>query len=113
MMVGTTYPWLIYLVYLLLLGDSGAPAMQDVTRPNNSMTANPPLSAAHQTHPQQPPNAVPTIRLDKSRFALGESVFLWVGVEAKSRDPIPKQYQNACRLTIILSLLKNPSTLVG
>jgi hypothetical protein len=49
---------------------------------------------------RRPPNGVPVIRLDKSRFALGESVFFWVGVEATSRDPIPKEYQNTCRLII-------------
>jgi hypothetical protein len=46
----------------------------------------------------RPPNGVPVIRLNKSRFVLGESVFFWVGVEASSRDPIPKEYQNTCRL---------------
>jgi len=49
---------------------------------------------------QQTPNAIPIIRLDKTRFALGESVFFWVGVEQTSRAPIPKQYQKTCRLTI-------------
>jgi len=49
---------------------------------------------------RRPPNGVPIIRLDKSRFALGESVFFWVGVEATSRAPIPKEYQNTCRLII-------------
>jgi hypothetical protein len=48
----------------------------------------------------RPPNSVPVIRLNKSRFVLGESVFFWVGVEASSRDPIPKEYQNTCRLII-------------
>ncbi|HEY7182307.1 MAG TPA: hypothetical protein VIC84_12850, partial [Blastocatellia bacterium] len=49
---------------------------------------------------RRPPNGVPIIRLDKSRFVLGESVFFWVGVEATSRDPIPKEYQNTCGLII-------------
>lgn len=49
---------------------------------------------------QRPPNGIPIIRLDKSRFILGESVFFWVGVEAISRDPIPKEYQNTCGLII-------------
>ena len=49
---------------------------------------------------QRPPNGVPIIRLEKSRFVLGESVFFWVGVEANSRDPIPKEYQNTCGLII-------------
>ena len=46
------------------------------------------------------PNGVPIIRLEKSRFALGESVFFWVGVEGASRDPIPKEYQNTCHLIV-------------
>jgi hypothetical protein len=49
---------------------------------------------------RRPPNGVPIIRLDKSRFALGESIFFWVGVKAISRGPIPKEYQNTCRLII-------------
>jgi len=49
---------------------------------------------------RRPPNGVPIIRLDKSRFVLGEAVFFWVGVKAISRGPIPKEYQNACRLII-------------
>jgi hypothetical protein len=49
---------------------------------------------------QQPPEAVPIIRLDKTRFALGESVFFWVGVERTGDAPIPKQYQESCRLLI-------------
>jgi hypothetical protein len=46
------------------------------------------------------PNGIPIIRLNKSRFVLGESVFFWVGVEAVSRDPIPEEYQKTCRLII-------------
>jgi len=49
---------------------------------------------------QQSPNAVPKIRLDKNRFALGESIFFWVGVEQTSAAPIPKEYQKTCRLII-------------
>jgi hypothetical protein len=45
-------------------------------------------------------NAVPIIRFDKSRFALGEAVFFWVGIEASSRAPIPKLYRKTCYLTI-------------
>ncbi len=51
---------------------------------------------------QEPPNAVPIVRLDKTRFALGEDIFFWEGVEQTSRAPIPKQYQNSCRLSITL-----------
>lgn len=49
---------------------------------------------------QQPPNAIPVIRLDKTRFALGESIFFWTGVEQTSRAPIPRQYQRTCQLII-------------
>ena len=49
---------------------------------------------------QQTPNAIPIIRLDKTRFALGESIFFWVGVEQTGRAPIAKQYQKTCRLII-------------
>jgi hypothetical protein len=49
---------------------------------------------------QETPNAVPIIRIDKTRFALGEDVFFWEGVEQTSRAPIPKKYQQTCRLTI-------------
>jgi hypothetical protein len=50
---------------------------------------------------QQTPNAIPIIRLDKTRFALGESVFFWVGVKQTNRAPIPQHYQKSCRLTIM------------
>ncbi len=46
------------------------------------------------------PDAFPMIRLDKTRFTLGEAVFFWIGVKQTSRAPIPKQYQKTCRLTI-------------
>jgi hypothetical protein len=49
---------------------------------------------------QQTPNAVPKIRLDKNRFALGESILFWVGVEQTSEAPIPKEYQKTSRLII-------------
>jgi hypothetical protein len=49
---------------------------------------------------QRPPSAFPVIRLDKTRFALGESVFFWVGVEQKGDASIPKQYQDTCHLII-------------
>jgi hypothetical protein len=56
--------------------------------------------AAKKNELQPPPNGVPIIRLDKSRFALGEAVFFWVGVQANSRSPIPEKYQKTCQLTI-------------
>jgi hypothetical protein len=49
---------------------------------------------------QETPNAIPIIRLDKTRFVLGERVFFWEGVEQTSNAPIPKKYQETCRLTI-------------
>jgi hypothetical protein len=49
---------------------------------------------------QETPNAIPIIRMDKTRFALGEDVFFWEGVEQTSRAPIPKKYQETCRRTI-------------
>lgn len=70
-------------------------------------------------HAQQSPapNGEPYIRLDKTRFALGESVFFWIGVrrpkapltsetvlvprlEPNRIAPIPKVYWSTCRLTI-------------
>ena len=45
-------------------------------------------------------NGRPIIRLDKSRFASGESVFFWVGVEAVNHGSIPKDDWNTCLLTI-------------
>lgn len=49
---------------------------------------------------QDTPNAIPIIRLDKTRFVRGERIFFWEGVEQTSRAPIPKRYQETCRLTI-------------
>src|SRR3982750_1464483 len=49
---------------------------------------------------QETPNAIPIIRLDKTRFALRESIFFWTGVRQTSSAPIPKQYQKTCRLII-------------
>ncbi len=49
---------------------------------------------------QAPSNGSPIIRLDKSRFASGENVFFWVGVEAVNHGTIPKAYWNTCRLVI-------------
>ncbi|MDQ1636809.1 MAG: hypothetical protein QOF62_148 [Pyrinomonadaceae bacterium] len=51
---------------------------------------------------QEPPNAIPIVRFDKTRFALGEDIFFWEGVEQTSRAPIPKQYQSSCRRSITL-----------
>jgi hypothetical protein len=62
------------------------------------MTERPTPDATQEA--RRPPNGVPIIRLNKSRFVLGESVFFWVGVKAVSRDPIPKEYQKTCRLII-------------
>jgi hypothetical protein len=60
-----------------------------------------PLIHVESQQTPQTPNAIPMIRLDKTRFALGESVFFWVGVKQTNRAPIPKQYQKTCRLTIM------------
>lgn len=49
---------------------------------------------------QDAPNAIPIIRVDKTRFVLGEKIFFWEGVEQTSRAPILKKYQNTCRRTI-------------
>ena len=49
---------------------------------------------------QDTPNAIPIIRLDKTRFVLGEKIFFWEGVEQTSGAPIPKKYQETCRRTI-------------
>ena len=49
---------------------------------------------------QDTPNGIPIIRLDKTRFVLGEKIFFWEGVEQTSHAPIPKKYQQTCRRTI-------------
>ena len=46
---------------------------------------------------QAPSNGVPFVRLDKTVFASGESVFFWTGVEAINHASIPKEYWNTCR----------------
>jgi hypothetical protein len=51
---------------------------------------------------QEPPNAIPILRLDKTRFALGEDIFFWEGVQQMSGAPIPKKYQDTCRQIITL-----------
>lgn len=57
------------------------------------------LPVSHGGKPQAP-NAIPIIRLDKTRFALGESISFWVGVEQTGHAPIAKQYRKTCRLII-------------
>ncbi|MBV9242826.1 MAG: hypothetical protein JO314_12545 [Acidobacteria bacterium] len=49
---------------------------------------------------QDPPNAVPMIRLDKTRFVVGEHVFFWLGVKQSNSSPIPPKFQKTCRITI-------------
>jgi hypothetical protein len=49
---------------------------------------------------QDSPNGMPIIRVEKSRFVRGETIFFWEGVEQTSRAPIPKKYQETCRRTI-------------
>ena len=49
---------------------------------------------------QTSPDSRPSIRLDKSTFAVGESVFFWVGAGWANGEPIPKEYWNTCRLTV-------------
>ncbi len=51
---------------------------------------------------QQPLNAIPIVRLDKTRFALGEDIFFWEGVQQMSSEPIPRKYQDTCRRIITL-----------
>lgn len=51
---------------------------------------------------QEPPNAIPIVRLDKTRFLLGEDIFFWVGVQQISDAPIPRKYQHTCRQIITL-----------
>jgi hypothetical protein len=99
MMGRPIYCWLICLICLALPSGAGTPGIE-ATNAYVDMVPISSLPAAPQKELQLPPNAVPIIRLDKSRFALGESVFFWVGVEASSRAPIPKEYQKTCRLTI-------------
>ncbi len=68
-----------------------------------SASCQPPASCQSWETPswmQAPSNGSPIIRLDKSRFASGEDVFFWVGVEAVNHGSIPKSYWNTCRLTI-------------
>jgi hypothetical protein len=47
-----------------------------------------------------PSNGVPFVRLDKTVFASGESVFFWTGVDAVNHGAIPKEYWDTCRLRV-------------
>ncbi|MBC7808505.1 MAG: hypothetical protein H7145_20415, partial [Akkermansiaceae bacterium] len=43
----------------------------------------------------------PFIKMDKTRFAVGENVFFWVGVRTPQKDgKVPAQFQGTCRLVI-------------
>jgi hypothetical protein len=44
--------------------------------------------------------AKPIVRLEKTRFASGERVFFWVGIESPESYQIPQSLWNTCRLTI-------------
>ncbi len=48
----------------------------------------------------QGPEAVPTLRLDKSRFRLGEAVFFWVGVTKSATSSISKEDRETTRLLV-------------
>jgi hypothetical protein len=48
----------------------------------------------------QEPNAIPTIRLDKSRFVVGEQVGFWIGVKQTNDAPILEKYRDTCRVII-------------
>lgn len=50
---------------------------------------------------KQVPNAVPTLRLEKPKYALGESIRFWIGVECTNYDVIiPQKYWRTCFLYI-------------
>lgn len=57
---------------------------------------------------QEPPNRLstrsggePFVKLDKTRFAVGEDVFFWVGVNSTRKDgTIPKEFQDTCYLVV-------------
>jgi hypothetical protein len=44
--------------------------------------------------------AVPTLRLEKPKYVLGESIRFWIGVKCIECNPIPKKYWNTCFLYI-------------
>jgi hypothetical protein len=46
------------------------------------------------------PDGVPTLRLDKTRFASRESIFFWVGVSAPDGGSVSHELGDTCRLTI-------------
>ncbi len=97
------YGWLICLICLALLGDSRALVMQEATNPDVRWFGFSLLRVTNNPQAQRQPDAVPMLRLDKSRFALGESVFFWVGVESKSgslaRTELTKRSRFPGRLT--------------
>lgn len=51
---------------------------------------------------KQVPNAVPTLRLEKPKYALGESIRFWIGVKAMNYGVIiPEKYWDTCFLYTI------------
>jgi len=58
-----------------------------------------------QTLPQmmnQAPKALPTLRLEKPKYVLGESIRFWIGVKCLDDDVlIPEEYWDTCFLQII------------
>ncbi len=50
---------------------------------------------------QDGPNAVPIIRMDKNRFAVGEAVFFWLEIKQTRDATIDEKYKASCRLTVI------------
>jgi len=56
-----------------------------------------------QAEPQmmnQAPNAIPTLRLEKPKYVLGESIRFWIGVECTDDNIIHEKYWNTCFLHI-------------
>lgn len=56
-----------------------------------------------QAEPQminQAPNAIPTLRLEKPKYVLGESIRFWVGVKCTDDNIIREKYWNTCFLHI-------------
>lgn len=50
---------------------------------------------------KEAPKAVPTLRLEKPKYALGESIRFWIGVKAMNYDVIiPEKYWDTCFLYI-------------
>jgi len=50
----------------------------------------------------QAPKAIPTLRLEKPKYVLGESIRFWIGVKCLNDDVlIPDKYWNTCFLQII------------